>query len=70
MDQFQFESLEAFFIMKGHGTYVWAAYAITFTGIIALVLQSRSRKKSLIQRIKMLRLQSNEVVKPQPESKN
>ena len=34
--EFAFESLEQFFVMKGHGQYVWASYAIAF-GVIALL---------------------------------
>ncbi len=40
--EFQFDSLSAFFWMttegRVHGPYVWAAYAITFGGIIGIAL--------------------------------
>ena len=35
---FQFDSVSAFFWMNGHGPYVWAAYAISLSAIVALVM--------------------------------
>lgn len=36
--KFQFESLTDLFGMSGHGPYVWAAYGITFSAILLLLL--------------------------------
>lgn len=36
---FQFESLADFWLMNGHGAFVWSAYAITF-GVMGYLLCS------------------------------
>lgn len=43
---FQFESLSAFFWMKGHGPYVWAAYAITLGTMGGLALFAWKARKN------------------------
>ncbi|WP_096086535.1 heme exporter protein CcmD [Agaribacterium haliotis] len=58
--EFQFASLADFMSMKGHGPYVWAAYALTFAGLAALVVQVRLAKKSLRKKIQILRLRESE----------
>ena len=56
---FQFTSLSDFFLMSGHGPYVWAAYGITALGMIILVLQAQQRRKKVIKNIKALALRSS-----------
>lgn len=41
MDNFQFQSVAEFLWMEGHGPYVWAAYAITATGLLAMTIKVR-----------------------------
>lgn len=36
--QFQFESMAAFWLMDGHGPYVWGAYFITALVLIYLLV--------------------------------
>ncbi|MGH1441385.1 MAG: heme exporter protein CcmD [Cellvibrionaceae bacterium] len=48
---FQFENAVDFFIMSGHGPYVWASYAITFFAMMALVLVPLFQQKGLKVRI-------------------
>jgi len=58
--QFQFESLEAFMLMKGHGPYVWACYAITFSVIVGLIVSPLVQRQSFIrQQRKWLQLQKS-----------
>ncbi|KUJ79215.1 heme exporter protein CcmD [Microbulbifer flavimaris] len=45
--QFQFDSLAAFLHMDGHGTFVWAAYGVTFLTLTALALQPRLQRRRL-----------------------
>lgn len=55
--QFQFESLAAFWVMNGHGPYVWGAYAITAVVLSFLLvspfLQRRAffRQQQKLQRL-------------------
>lgn len=55
--QFAFENLSDFFLMNGHGPYVWSSYAITFTVIAIMVSLPVMRRKTLIklQRAQSLR---------------
>jgi len=46
---FQFDSLQAFLSMGGHGPYVWASYIITLAGLTALVVSSRLAKRGFIK---------------------
>jgi heme exporter protein CcmD len=56
---FQFDSLVAFWEMSGHGPYVWGAYAIFFSVLIALLAQNRMRKKTIKKKIKLARLRAS-----------
>ncbi len=57
---FQFDSLDAFLTMNGHGAYVWACYCITFTVLICLVVNPLLQKKTFLkQQKKMAQLQKN-----------
>ena len=47
--KFQFESIADFIAMNGHGPYVWAAYAITFTVLIYLLVSPLLQKKAFIR---------------------
>ncbi len=47
--KFQFESVADFVAMNGHGPYVWAAYGITFTALIFLLVSPLLQKKAFIK---------------------
>lgn len=53
--KFQFESLADFMAMSGHGPYVWASYAITFIGLIFLVVNPVLQQKKLTKQQQKLR---------------
>lgn len=48
--QFQFGSLMDFWLMDGHGPYVWSAYAITFVVLGVLVIGARMQRRLFLQR--------------------
>lgn len=48
---FQFESLSEFIQMGGHGTYVWAAYLISLSVLIGLVVSPLHRRRKLVQEV-------------------
>ena len=48
---FQFESLSEFIQMGGHGTYVWAAYLISLSVLIWLVVSPLHRRRKLVQEV-------------------
>ena len=43
-----FDSLSAFFVMEGHGHYVWTCYGVFFLLMAALVAGSLSRRRFVI----------------------
>ena len=45
--KFQFASLADFFVMGGHGAYVWSAYGITAIVLILLVIMPLRRRSKL-----------------------
>lgn len=47
--KFAFENLSDFFLMNGHGPYVWSSYAITFTVIAIMTALPFMRRKALIK---------------------
>lgn len=47
---FQFDSLQDFLQMSGHGPYVWACYGITFVVLLYLVLRPIRRRRRFIHR--------------------
>lgn len=49
---FQFDSLQAFVEMGGHGVYVWSAYLVTLAIMLWLLRQPRVREKQLIKQIR------------------
>jgi heme exporter protein D len=58
--KFQFDSLDAFFHMNGHGVYVWACYAIVYTILICLTLSPLLQKRAFLkQQKKWQELQKN-----------
>lgn len=58
--KFQFESLEAFITMGGHGIYVWPCYIFVFVILIGLTLSPiLSQKAFLKQQKKLIQLQKN-----------
>lgn len=55
--KFQFESIADFIAMNGHGSYVWASYAITFAVLIFLLASPLLQKKAFVkQQIKQQKL--------------
>ena len=58
---FQFESINDFIQMGGHGYYVWSAYLISLSVLIWLVVSPLKRKRKFIQ--EMIRQQRREMVR-------
>ena len=58
--KFQFDSLDAFLAMKGHGLYVWACYIIVYAILVYLTVSPvLSKSNFLKQQKKLNRLQKN-----------
>lgn len=56
--KFQFESLDAFLAMNGHGPYVWACYVIVFSILAYLSLRPVLSKRAFLkQQKKLIQLQ-------------
>ena len=51
---FQFDSFADFVAMNGHGPYVWAAYAITFTALIYLLVSPVLQRRAFIKQQKKI----------------
>ena len=49
--KFQFESIADFIAMNGHGSYVWASYAITFAVLIFLLVSPLLQKKAFVKQL-------------------
>jgi heme exporter protein D len=49
---FQFETLAELWAMKGHGPFVWSAYAITFIALIYLIWSPLKQQRVLLAHIK------------------
>jgi heme exporter protein D len=54
-----------FFLMNGHGAYVWSAYGITLAVLILNVWLARTKHRSALQRARELAAQA-EVPRKQP----
>ncbi len=48
---FQFESIQEFIQMGGHGPYVWSAYVISLSVLILLIVSPLRRKTKLLKDI-------------------
>ncbi len=48
---FQFENIQEFIQMGGHGPYVWSAYLISLSVMIWLVVSPLRRKRKLLRDI-------------------
>jgi heme exporter protein D len=46
-----FDSLQTLLIMDGHGVYVWTAYLVTITVLVAALLAPRHRRKRFLQQL-------------------
>ena len=58
--KFQFESVDAFLTMGGHGPFVWASYVLVYIIIIYLTLSPLLAKKAFLkQQKKLLQLQKS-----------
>ncbi|RYY04056.1 MAG: heme exporter protein CcmD [Gammaproteobacteria bacterium] len=56
--KFQFDSVDAFLKMGGHGAFVWASYVIVYAILIYLTLAPVLSKKTFLkQQKKLLHLQ-------------
>jgi heme exporter protein D len=56
--KFQFDSLDAFITMGGHGPYVWTCYLVVYIIIIYLTVNPLLAKKAFLkQQKKLLQLQ-------------
>lgn len=58
---FQFESINDFIQMGGHGYYVWSAYLISLSVLIWLVVSPLQRKRKFMQ--EMIRQQRREMAR-------
>lgn len=57
---FQFDSLDAFLTMKGHGPYVWTCYIIVYAILVYLTVSPVLTKKAFLKQQKKLnQLQKN-----------
>lgn len=70
--QWQFDSLQAFLHMNGHGFYVWLAYGVSILVLSSVVLYPVIRKKQFLKeqlRVQQLNqaLQSEQKVDQQVE---
>jgi len=54
-----------FFLMNGHGAYVWSAYGITLAVLILNVSLARAKHRSALQRARELAAQA-EAPRKQP----
>lgn len=45
-----FDSLQSFWVMDGHGPYVWTCYAMFFVAMVGLVLWSLGQRRQVIAR--------------------
>ena len=54
-----------FFLMNGHGAYVWSAYGITLAVLILNVWLARAKHRSAVQRAREIAAQA-EVPRKQP----
>ncbi|WP_148862364.1 heme exporter protein CcmD [Marinobacter fonticola] len=45
-----FDSLQSFWVMDGHGPYVWTCYAVFLAAMIGLVIWSLSQRRQVIAR--------------------
>lgn len=58
--EFQFSSVSDFMSMSGHGIYVWAAYGITFSAILALIVQVRIKRTDIDRKVHLAALKAGE----------
>jgi len=56
MMNFQFESLQDFMTMNGHGAFVWASYVVTLMALLLLVVIPAMQKKQIRQQLKRQRI--------------
>lgn len=49
---FQFEGLNDFIYMAGHGQYVWIAYSVSLVIMTCIFIMPFLRKKNIIQKIR------------------
>ena len=61
MMEFQFGSLVDFFLMDGHGVYVWASYVITLLSLLFLVVSpSIQQRRFIIQQKRQQRIEQGQ----------
>lgn len=63
----QFESLQAFIAMGGHGVFVWSVYGITVLVLSLLLLAPlRKNRRFFLQQMMLLKRQQAAAGKPDP----
>ncbi|BES71939.1 hypothetical protein RE428_29570 [Marinobacter nanhaiticus D15-8W] len=45
-----FDSLQSFWVMDGHGPYVWTCYIVFFAALIGLAVWSLGQRRQVIAR--------------------
>lgn len=48
----QFDSLQAFLVMEGHGVHVWSAYLVSLALMGWMLVSPRLRRRQLLKLIK------------------
>lgn len=56
MLEFQFQTLQDFALMSGHGPYVWACYATAAVVVSYLLLSPVHQKKQVIKQVRQQQL--------------
>ena len=62
-----FDSVQAIVQMDGHGSFVWAAYAITYVVLALILVAPRRRARGALRRIagELRRAEADEAVRGQ-----
>ncbi len=56
---FQFDTINDWFVMAGHGPYVWGSYGVTLVVLLYLVVSPlRKRKRLIAQQRRLQRINS------------
>lgn len=57
----QFDSLQAFFEMAGHGPFVWAAYALTFVILLSLCTAPIMKMRKVKAEIRRIQVRDSQI---------
>jgi heme exporter protein D len=47
----EFDSFDAFLVMGGHGSYIWACYIVFFALSLVLIQWSRTQRRAVLHRL-------------------